>query len=436
MTSTLGFSAYADEALYEADVPPGYRPVKRRGQVRGLQRAGGGRIDERLASLARAGRLSVSFDDLDMFQRIANVESGGLVQALNTWDSAVVSIGFLQLTLRYGELQKWIRRASRAFDRYGIAVEATRQYRFSDGTVPAILGAARAADLRFGAWADRFYRAGLDDDIIVAEVALGLERNRAHLDRLRTALKPLPGGFELFMVHYSASPYVRAVFQEAYNNRPAYARRGASTAVAESLRLRSVTTAEFTTLLLAGIRAAYAVKEEAAKADRIFRETRQGARPGLLGSSGGARPAPDPVTGAGLRPAGGWNSVVVTPGSIVDAAGIRVHRIIAGQVRQMVATASTAGVVLRGGGYRSPASQIDVRRSHCGPTPYDIYQKPSNQCRPPTARPGHSRHEQGLAIDFNLDKAGRVVAWLRANAARFGFVNLKSEPWHWSVDGR
>ena len=29
-----------------------------------------------------------------------------------------------------------------------------------------------------------------------------------------------------------------------------------------------------------------------------------------------------------------------------------------------------------------------------------------------------------------------AFVWLTANAARFGFFNLPSEPWHWSVNGR
>jgi LAS superfamily LD-carboxypeptidase LdcB len=67
---------------------------------------------------------------------------------------------------------------------------------------------------------------------------------------------------------------------------------------------------------------------------------------------------------------------------------------------------------------------------------------PSSQCRPPTARPGASQHEQGKAIDFRY--AGRTIPtrnnagyrWLRNNAASYGFYNLPSEPWHWSVNGR
>lgn len=65
----------------------------------------------------------------------------------------------------------------------------------------------------------------------------------------------------------------------------------------------------------------------------------------------------------------------------------------------------------------------------------------SNQC-PPTARPGHSNHERGLAIDFT--NGGQLIRshddpayqWLTAHAGSFGLMNLPSEPWHWSVDGR
>ena len=62
-------------------------------------------------------------------------------------------------------------------------------------------------------------------------------------------------------------------------------------------------------------------------------------------------------------------------------------------------------------------------------------------CSPPTAIPGRSKHERGLAVDFSVN--GRVIQsrsepafqWLATNAARFGFRNLPSEPWHWSNDG-
>ena len=46
-------------------------------------------------------------------------------------------------------------------------------------------------------------------------------------------------------------------------------------------------------------------------------------------------------------------------------------------------------------------------------------------------------HERGLAIDFANCRTHdtRAFRWLDANAARFGFKNLPSEPWHWSTNG-
>ena len=131
----------------------------------------------------------------------------------------------------------------------------------------------------------------------------------------------------------------------------------------------------------------------------------------------------------------------VTWSDVVNVGGIWVHGSIATNVRNLLNAATSAGLSLRGGGYRDPAGQIATRRNNCGPTYYDIYEKPSGQCSPPTARPGRSMHERGLAIDFT--SSGRLITsrsdpaftWLRANASRYGLYNLPSEPWHWSTTG-
>jgi peptidoglycan hydrolase-like protein with peptidoglycan-binding domain len=127
---------------------------------------------------------------------------------------------------------------------------------------------------------------------------------------------------------------------------------------------------------------------------------------------------------------------------IVKVRGIKVARQIAKQIDALLAAAAADGVKLSGGGYRSHDQQIKLRIEHCGSSHYDIYEKPSSQCTPPTARPGRSNHEKGLAIDFTYN--GKTIKsrtnpgfkWLAANAVRFGLYNLPSEPWHWSVDGR
>jgi hypothetical protein len=126
--------------------------------------------------------------------------------------------------------------------------------------------------------------------------------------------------------------------------------------------------------------------------------------------------------------------------SVTSVRGIVVATSIARQVGRLLAAAAADGVSLSGSGYRSSAAQVASRRSHCGSSYYDIYRKPASQCRPPSARPGLSMHERGLAIDFVYN--GSIVSrrsagyrWLRANAARYGLHNLPSEPWHWSTNG-
>ena len=124
--------------------------------------------------------------------------------------------------------------------------------------------------------------------------------------------------------------------------------------------------------------------------------------------------------------------------SLSKVNGIRVNTQVSGQLSRMVRSAQSSGVNLTGGGYRSGTQQIALRKAHCGPTYYDVYLKASSTCTPPTATPGHSMHETGRAIDFDRSstRGTTVYRWLRANASRFGFYNLPSEPWHWSTNGQ
>ena len=122
---------------------------------------------------------------------------------------------------------------------------------------------------------------------------------------------------------------------------------------------------------------------------------------------------------------------------LVRVRGIVVASSIADDVEQLLAAAEADGLILQGWGWGSHERQIELRIANCE----DPWLTPSHECSPPTATPGHSRHEFGLAIDFHID--GRAISastepfeWLTANAHRFGLFNLPSEPWHWSVDGR
>lgn len=139
------------------------------------------------------------------------------------------------------------------------------------------------------------------------------------------------------------------------------------------------------------------------------------------------------LTGAGEGPG--------LTGTLVDVHGIVVDASLAAGLEALMAAASAEGIVLSGGGHRSYDDQVALRRAHCGTSPYAVYEMPSAACSPPTARPGESQHEAGLAVDFTcvgalVSRADRCFVWLSANAARFGLRPLASEPWHWSTTGR
>lgn len=144
-------------------------------------------------------------------------------------------------------------------------------------------------------------------------------------------------------------------------------------------------------------------------------------------SSPGRSPSSGPAPG---RPRG--------PINLVTVRGITVKAAIAGQLGALLAAAAADRLRLTGTGYRDPAHQIELRRAHCGTSDYAIYQMSPARCSPPTARPGTSMHERGLAIDF-ADCSSPLTAcwrWLNDHAAAYGLYNLSSEPWHWSTTGR
>jgi LAS superfamily LD-carboxypeptidase LdcB len=142
------------------------------------------------------------------------------------------------------------------------------------------------------------------------------------------------------------------------------------------------------------------------------------------------------VAAMGHRLQNGESIRAVGSGSLVNVRGIVVDASIAPNLEALLVAAEKDGVILRGGGYRDPAAQRRLRRQNCPSA-----NSPASACSPPTAKPGQSLHEQGLAIDFTYNgttinsKSSPAFQWLAANAERFGFYNLPREPWHWSVNG-
>lgn len=137
-----------------------------------------------------------------------------------------------------------------------------------------------------------------------------------------------------------------------------------------------------------------------------------------------------------IEPVGGGVANVSCP----SGGSIQVAGDISRNVQSLLNLSSQQGLTMCGTGWRDPQQQINLRRQNCGPSEYQTYQAPSSACSPPTARPGTSMHERGLAIDFTCGSGAvrsgdACFAFLSNNAATYGLYNLPSEPWHWSTDG-
>ena len=117
--------------------------------------------------------------------------------------------------------------------------------------------------------------------------------------------------------------------------------------------------------------------------------------------------------------------------------GTTVHRTVAYSYRRMVDDAKKAGIPISGGGFRTKQRQIELRKINGCP---DVWTSPASSCRVPTAIPGRSLHEIGMAVDItsggkSLTSKSPAFKWLKVHAGKYGFVNLPSEPWHWSITG-
>lgn len=226
-----------------AEVPFGFVKVKR-GNYEGLRPDTAyplyrtERLDKTLQLLYNQGKITITQEELDLFQRIANVETSGFIQTLNTYDAGVVSIGFMQFTLHVGKIQEWIKLDEVAFRRFGIELDPVEKYTFTEGghteQYSAIKGVpqSRIDELRRNGWAERFYYAGLDADVIIAEVKLAKDYLQRHLKDFKARLKDNALYDNFFNNYYSNSTYVKALFQESYNNNPSKA----TSAIKETLQ--------------------------------------------------------------------------------------------------------------------------------------------------------------------------------------------------------
>ncbi len=132
---------------------------------------------------------------------------------------------------------------------------------------------------------------------------------------------------------------------------------------------------------------------------------------------------------SGSRGAVTYNGSLATV-SCKTGGSITVDSSIASNVQGLL-NASPSDIALCGWGWRSSAQQQQLWDAHnC-----DV------RCTVPTAPPGSSMHERGLAIDFTThgqtiqSRSSPAFQWMSANASSYGLYNLPSEPWHWSTNG-
>ena len=129
--------------------------------------------------------------------------------------------------------------------------------------------------------------------------------------------------------------------------------------------------------------------------------------------------------------------------SVTTVGGITVASHIAGQISALLQDAAAAGIILGGGGYRSSDAQIAVRRSNCGPSQYDIWQKPSSPVPPAggAAGPVHARAGRGHRLHLqrrahHARAATPATGGWRPTPGATASVGNSREAWHWSTNGR
>ncbi len=123
------------------------------------------------------------------------------------------------------------------------------------------------------------------------------------------------------------------------------------------------------------------------------------------------------------RPAVGYVQGKPVSITVVAINGKPVELTTARAYRTMHTAAARAGIEIKVvSGFRTMAEQEHLYGCyiHCS----------CNNCNL-AARPGHSNHQSGHALDLNA-RDPAVGAWLRAHAHEYGFRNtIASEPWHW-----
>jgi hypothetical protein len=116
-------------------------------------------------------------------------------------------------------------------------------------------------------------------------------------------------------------------------------------------------------------------------------------------------------------------------------------------MEKMAADALKEGVVLTyDNALRTQEQQIAIRKKNAIPSRLDSWLKANrgktytdfimyaevDNFSPHTGKPGHSNHQNGQAVDYNVTGYPKVYGWLVRNAFKYGMVRtVPTERWHW-----
>jgi hypothetical protein len=270
---------------------------------KGLARYASEKLVDRLRAMQAKGTLAVggtpiplTEEDLFVLDAVARVETGGGVNALNTWDDMIVSLGFKQVTLVHGSLFKVMRMAPNAFAAHGLTIGSgtwTFKTRSGPATTPTIAGCDDPQELRRDPWATRFWEAGLEDEAVAAVTKYAMDEIGAFEKKV---VKDSKGQTNPWM----QDPTVRAILIEAYNNRPAFARTAARKLIARTAG-QKLGRDEFLDALGDELKRAYSVRNEEVKAERIIKKVPRDPKLGpTKGSQAAKAKAPAQVAPANL----------------------------------------------------------------------------------------------------------------------------------------
>ncbi|HEU4731281.1 MAG TPA: hypothetical protein VFT22_25480, partial [Kofleriaceae bacterium] len=218
----------------------------------GFAKYGGGTVKSALIKLVESGHLKLTGAQIAQLDAIAQVETGGQIACVQTYDNQKISMGFKQVVLGYGSLEQLMLKAPAGFAKHGLSLDMSAVYTDVKGGTPhQISGAPDSEMLRSEDWGNKFFAASMESDVIAAMCDLVL----ADAKKVDTSIHKNAGGIANF-----DDPTARAWLLEVQNNRPAFVPFAIKQAVSDGAK-DAGTRDEFLDVLSRAIIKTYEVQE-------------------------------------------------------------------------------------------------------------------------------------------------------------------------------